>query len=445
MTGQQRYAEESEWCGRWDKEGCRDAPSCWLTLLVRKSNERIRDMFFRTTDCVPGLAAAGLLALLVVFCEDASAAPRAKQPAAASAGAAARNLELVNRPTRPADAEYTEPAVGTEVFTERYPDGKVKVEREVALDAEGNYVNHGPWRMWTASGQLIAEGNYEHGKRIGLWTRWHERNDSPILNQGSFRQFKPPFLSQANFIDDVMDGEWVIFDANQRKCCQVSLSHGKRDGLTIYWLPNETTIRQEMYSQGVPIDDVLELDPKTGQLVPTISYLNGHRLITEKSDYPRGKQPKIEANYLAPTSVVASPDDFWSLQLAQYKPEGQQLRHGKWQEWHSNGQLQASGQYDHDLRIGRFTYWHANGQKSAEGEFRNDKHDGTWAWWHENGQKAVSGQFRAGALIGDWRWWSEDGQLVKQIAEDGTQVFDSVAGEGAQFGKSAKSGQHIQR
>jgi antitoxin component YwqK of YwqJK toxin-antitoxin module len=423
----------------------KDTPSFWLTGLMHIHNERNRNMFFRIADCLPVLATAGVLAMAVVFGQDASAAPRTKQPAATSASAPSKNLDLVNRPTRPADAEYTEPAIGTEVFTERYPDGKVKVEREVALDAEGNYVNHGPWRMWSPSGQLIAEGNYEHGKRVGLWTRWHERNDSPVLNQSYFRQFKPPFLSQANFIDDVMDGEWVIFDAGQKKCCQISLSHGKRDGLTIYWFPNETTARQEMYSQGVPVDDVLELDPKTGQLIPTISFLNGRRLITEKSNHPRGKQPKIEANYLAPTSVVASPDDFWSLQLAQYKPEGQQLRHGKWQEWYPNGQLQVSGQYDHDLKVGRFTYWHANGQKSAEGEFRSDKHDATWVWWHENGQKAVTGQFRAGALVGNWHWWSEDGRLTKQIAEDGTQVFDSVAGAKAEPGKSAKSGQQIQR
>ncbi|MCE9556285.1 MAG: hypothetical protein K8T91_23290, partial [Planctomycetes bacterium] len=35
-----------------------------------------------------------------------------------------------------------------EVVRERYPDGKIKVEREVIRDAEENYVNHGLWKMW---------------------------------------------------------------------------------------------------------------------------------------------------------------------------------------------------------------------------------------------------------------------------------------------------------
>lgn len=402
-------------------------------------------MFVRIVHCVPGLAVAGMIALLMVACQDASAYQRGSQSAPALMDASSRNLEPTNRPTRPAEAEYSEPTVGSEIFTERYPDGAVKVEREVALDAEGNYVNHGPWRMWSHAGKLIAEGSYEHGKRVGLWTRWLERNESPVLSQGYFRQFKAPFVSQANFTDDAMDGEWLIFDANQQKCCQISLSHGKRDGLAIFWLPNEVTVRQEMYSLGVPVDDVLELDPKSGQLTPTASYLNGRRLLTKKANYPRSRQPKIEANYLAPTAVLDSPDDFWSVEFAQYKPQGEELRHGKWQEWYSNGQLQISGQYNHDQKVGRFTYWHSNGQKSAEGEFHKDQHDGEWVWWHVNGQKAVIGQFRDDALIGQWRWWSGNGHLLRQLAEDGTQMFDATADNSTQVEQNAQAGQRVQR
>ena len=35
-----------------------------------------------------------------------------------------------------------------EVIRERYPNRSVKIEREVTQDAEGNYVNHGSWKMW---------------------------------------------------------------------------------------------------------------------------------------------------------------------------------------------------------------------------------------------------------------------------------------------------------
>src|SRR5262245_2176489 len=38
-----------------------------------------------------------------------------------------------------------------EVIRERYPDGKVRVERQVTLDADGNYVNHGPWKWYSSS------------------------------------------------------------------------------------------------------------------------------------------------------------------------------------------------------------------------------------------------------------------------------------------------------
>ena len=35
-----------------------------------------------------------------------------------------------------------------ETFTEHYPNGNVRIQREVSLDGKGNYVNHGSWKMW---------------------------------------------------------------------------------------------------------------------------------------------------------------------------------------------------------------------------------------------------------------------------------------------------------
>ena len=44
-----------------------------------------------------------------------------------------------------------------ETFTERYPNGNVKIERQVTLDADGNYVNHGAWKMYNAAGKVVAD------------------------------------------------------------------------------------------------------------------------------------------------------------------------------------------------------------------------------------------------------------------------------------------------
>ena len=183
-----------------------------------------------------------------------------------------------------------------------------------------------------------------------------------------------------------------------------------------------------------------------GQAGSIQELLNGRQRITKKTMHRRGNQVKFEGNFLAPTSVQSVADDFWNLQFAKYEPQGEELRHGKWQEWYSNGQLKMSGQYDHDKMVGQFTYWHSNGQKAAEGEYVEDKHDGTWVWWHQNGQKSVTGGFQDGNLIDQWRWWAENGKLTKQLVHDGTLPFESLAEESPNVdNKSARVKGRVQR
>ncbi len=382
---------------------------------------------------------AGLLTVVFAL-QCVQAAPRQARPLRAEPELAAPKMEKLVRPSRPAKMEPTQAFVGDEVFVERFADGSIKVEREVTLDAEGNYVNHGPWRMWNQAGKLLAEGSFEYGQRTSIWTRWYDRGDAPLLNQTPFRRFKAPFLSQTNYENGTMDGEWSLFDAQQNRCCQISISQGKRHGMSLFWLPDGTVLQQSMYEQGVPTGDVLQLDAKTSKLAQAKKFLNGRELITKKSSFRRSKQVKFEGNFLAPTSVQTAADDFWTLQFAKFEPQGKELRHGQWQEWYPNGQRKMSGQYNHNKRVGQFSYWHTNGQKAAEGDYLSDKHDGTWVWWHQNGQKSVTGSFQKGLLVDQWRWWAENGKLTKQTIQDGTKIFEALADEKSlEQNKSARS------
>lgn len=326
-----------------------------------------------------------------------------------------------------------EPGV-IEVVRERYADGRVKIEREVTLDSDGNYVNHGTWQMRTPAGAVIAEGQYNLGQRVGLWTRWHSKNDTPTLNQFPFNRFKPPFMSQVNFTNGLMDGEWLIVDADERKCVQISIKMGERHGPAITWLPTGKTYRQSTFDNGVPVGDVLETD-KDGALMRAASFVDGRKVVTKTNHYARDKQKKIESLYLAATTTQKSPDDFWSLKFAEYISEGEDLRHGPMNAWYENGQLQLEGFYQHDEKFGTFTYWHANGQMAATGEFKDDLPHATWVWWHPNGQKAVIGSYRNGVLIGQWRWWDESGRLAQQKLYDGTGTITTNTKEVFELGQ----------
>lgn len=335
-------------------------------------------------------------------------------PQAFSSGRAAAQID-----------EYR-PTDEVELVRERYPDGKVRVERQVTLDSEGNYVNHGAWKLYSPSGSVLAEGQFDMGKRVGAWTRWLGRNDSPLLKQFPFNRFKTPFASQAIFNDDVMDGEWLIVDANNHKALQVSLSDGHRHGQVITFLPNGKEFRQETFENGVPVGDVLEIDSKSGELKQVATYLDGRRIVTKTNHYRGGRLKKSEEMFLAATTVQKSADSFWNTKLAEYASEGEDLRHGTAKTWFENGQVQIEGFYRSGLRDGNFTYWYSNGQVAATGEYKDDLPNDVWVWWHSNGQKAAVGTYEAGALVDQWRWWDEQGQLARQKVYDGTEVTAST-------------------
>ena len=364
-----------------------------------------------------------LLASQLTLADALQAAPaRRGVPSLATAKKQESQAEAIRRPVRPEGVDTHTPVAGEEIFIERYDDGSVRIEREVALDEEGNYVNHGPYRMWTRDGKLIAEGDYEMGARVGIWTRWADRKESPLLSQTPFKSFKAPFLSQLGFINGVADGEWLIFDADQRKVSQISLVDGTRHGLALLWAPDGTLLRQSSFENGLPQGDVLQMNAGTKKLDRVKIFLDGREMVTKKATFPRTQQPKIEANHLAAPTVETESDDFWAIKFAEYKAEGEELKHGEWKTWHANGQLHMRGQYHRDQKVGRFVYWHPNGQIAAEGNFREDQYEGDWVWWHPNGQKAVYGTFRNGQVVDEWRWWDQAGRLTKRSLEDGSMT-----------------------
>jgi antitoxin component YwqK of YwqJK toxin-antitoxin module len=309
---------------------------------------------------------------------------------------------------------------------ERYPDGNVHIERQMTLDNDGNYVNHGAWKMFAPNGDVMAEGQYHFGRRVGLWTRWQVKNDAPLFNDPAFRGFKAPFMSQANFTDGVMDGEWLIIDSNDRKISQITLKNGQRHGLAITWLANGTTYQQATYENGMQVGDLLETDHKTRKLARSATFVDGRKVIN-KTEYYHGnkQQKKSEITYLGPVTTLEAADEFWNTRFAKYVSEGKNLRHGAAKTWYPNGKLEQEGTYQYGKKSGTFTFWHENGQVAATGEYRDDLAEGQWVWWHENGQKSAFGNYQDGLLIGEWRWWDESGKLTKQHTYDGSESVSS--------------------
>lgn len=302
------------------------------------------------------------------------------------------------------------PTLETETIRERYKDGKVHVERQVALDADQNYVNHGSFTEWSAKGEVVTSGTYEMGNRQGPWIKFYQAKEAALFNTQPYTRFKAPFQSAVEFKDNKMDGLWAITDAEHRVVSQIQLTGGIRNGQATWFHPNGQVLYQADYKDGI-LDGVYIEKSAEGKVVRNDKYVDGRRSETVKDYYP-SKALKSEMSFLSPPQIVVSKDDWDSAKLATYSATGEKIKHGSYRTYFENGQLMSVGSYDRGSQTGSFESWHANGEKAASGNYVAGSQDGAWSWWHENGMRKASATYKRGRADGEVLAWSDSGKRI---------------------------------
>ena len=298
-----------------------------------------------------------------------------------------------------------------ETIIERYNSGKTKVERQVAMDIDLNYVNHGDYRMFDQNGEEIAHGMFQADLREGPWVRIFSGKESTLFTQAPYKNFQAPFTSEATFRGGMMEGAWIIKDSLDRKVSEVQLINGQRDGKLVFYNTSGDIAREIEFRGGV-VDGTDRSYNGQGEIASEQRYIDGRRIVTKSDTYISTKK-KTEGTFLHPRMTVVALDDFWNAKLATFgTEEGEAVRHGAYNSWHVNGQLRTTGEYALGKPVGEFTWWHANGQVAIRGAFVDGLHHGNWQWWHPNGMRSAKGQYNHGIRVGQWMQWEEDGALA---------------------------------
>jgi antitoxin component YwqK of YwqJK toxin-antitoxin module len=73
-------------------------------------------------------------------------------------------------------------------------------------------------------------------------------------------------------------------------------------------------------------------------------------------------------------------------------------KHGPWMQWHSNGNVESKGKYNHGQEDGLWSFWYADGQKEMEGKYVDGQMDGVWTTWTPSGDPSTI-EFRGGAPV----------------------------------------------
>lgn len=311
-----------------------------------------------------------------------------------------------------------QPSDGGEVIRERYTNGRVKIERTVTQDAEGNYVNHGKWTEWDDKGNKLATGQYHYGKQNGAWTRWYTKSEGQLFAGPLFKAFQPPMHSIVTLQDGEIHGTWTVFDARRMKACEWEFDHGVRHGKSTWFYPNGTTAQEVDYRHGF-IDGKRTAWSMKGKLLGDESYIEGRKHTVRTLWHSPGKK-KAEGWVLAAPEDSPASFDWWSGSAAKNHSAKKLAdeKHGPWTWWYANGQRLAEGRYLNDAPVGKWTYWHANGQKKMEGEYENGVQNGKWVSWNQNGTVLRVEEFDG------------NGQLAQTSGEEPTEATEGAEGEG---------------
>jgi antitoxin component YwqK of YwqJK toxin-antitoxin module len=172
-------------------------------------------------------------------------------------------------------------------LTDNYPDGAVRVVREVVKLSDDQLVNHGKFTEYYANGQKFAEGSYDHGVHDGQWTFWHEKTSQicKVVNfkqgraDGSWDVFREDGTLQAKrtYKDNLRDGVWLIYhEDGKTPRIEETYKDGLRNGVSRAYFP-DGKVQREMTFKNNELDGLMTEWDQAGRKTGEVNLKNGKR------------------------------------------------------------------------------------------------------------------------------------------------------------------------
>jgi antitoxin component YwqK of YwqJK toxin-antitoxin module len=412
---------------RFQKPTFLNLPTSEIPTMIIQLDSRFRRRFIAAAIILGG--AASVSSTLYATPVDGSRTPEIalaepqNQPAPASrpevsllAPPQAESVSIGDLPSvmeaSPSDlTEAVADATG-ELLQTRFADGKLQIERYVTEDAQGNLVNHGPYKEYDASGRLLRSGRFEMGQLDGNWSQVISTEAVQSLTSKLDAGFKPPFKSEASFVLGQLHGDWTVIDSKGNPVFVWQFEFDKRENVSTWFDSRHVPMLEVLYRAGVPDGPATQV--VAGQKEPRkIVYDKGRVVQTKTNWYEQGKRKRSEESFMVPASSLIVAHDWWSSTVKSEAPgPADAVRHGAYIAWHPNGQKSLEGQFENGEPTGEFRWWYANGQPQTKGFYDQGQSIGEWVWWHPNGMKMIEGNYDLGKQVGQWSQWDTSGSLT---------------------------------
>jgi antitoxin component YwqK of YwqJK toxin-antitoxin module len=117
-------------------------------------------------------------------------------------------------------ASAARPGEQVQAVEEYWPNGKLRLRKQVLKTPDGALVNHGAYTRWHDSGRKEYEAVYVEGKLEGVETTWHKNGQKWI---------------EAHYADGQKHGPRYIWNESGTKIKEEHYVHGKPSGTWTSW------------------------------------------------------------------------------------------------------------------------------------------------------------------------------------------------------------------
>ncbi len=134
-----------------------------------------------------------------------------------------------------ADQVAHQPVEKPEVVEEFWPDGQLRLRKQILLKPDGTSVNHGTYTRWHNNGRKEYEATYDHAKLHGVEIAWHkngqkwtEQHYDHGPRHGVRRNWDEQgrLRGEEHYVKDRPHGTWTIWKGDGSIKWQGKYDHG---------------------------------------------------------------------------------------------------------------------------------------------------------------------------------------------------------------------------
>ena len=130
---------------------------------------------------------------------------------------------IIQEPPVSPTINTTESQTKALTYREKFSNGKLKIQYTYLVRPDGTQVKNGLETSWYENGKKKSEGEYQNGKKVGVWVSWY---DNGVIGQ------------KGTYQDDQKNGVWIKNYRNGNKESEGLYQNNMREGSWKKWYEN---------------------------------------------------------------------------------------------------------------------------------------------------------------------------------------------------------------